>query len=89
MQLVPPDEIEGIVGAQRHSWQHLGRAVSADEQVYILHSTECIKHGVDLRLCRFSLAMDKHGIDATWMIDLTDRPVVLSIENDRLFARPA
>ena len=60
--LVPPSEIEGIVGAHRHAVSHFGRAVSSEQTVYILHSRECVDSGVDLRDCPFSVALDK-GID--------------------------
>lgn len=39
--LVPADQIEQIVGARRHPLAHLGRAVSAEQTVYILHSQRC------------------------------------------------
>ena len=71
--LVPPTEIEGIVGAQRDRTTHLGRAISAEEVVYVLHSQECLDSGADLRECPFSLALDlginprrwKHFLDQT------------------------
>jgi hypothetical protein len=40
--LVPPENIEEIVGVSRHHDQHWGRAVSAQRRVYILHSQECL-----------------------------------------------
>lgn len=61
--LVAKDAIEGIVGAKRHPVLHLGRAVSDEEMFYILHSQACRDSGVDLRSCRFSVALDDHGID--------------------------
>lgn len=77
-ELVDPTAIEGVVGASRHEVAHLGRAVSAEETVYILHSTSCKASGVDLRLCAYSVALDR-GINtndwARWM----DRAVVLDI----------
>ncbi|MFB7890316.1 hypothetical protein ACFCZ3_19920 [Cellulosimicrobium cellulans] len=56
--LVPPGRIEEIVGACRHDTKHLGRAVSAEKRVYVLHSWACIDSGIDLRECEFSRALD-------------------------------
>lgn len=60
--LVPTDQIEQIVGARRHPLTHLGRAVSAEQTVYILHSQGCKDQGIDLRECGYSKALDR-GID--------------------------
>ena len=57
-KLVPASKIEGIVGARRHPTNHQGRAVSAEQTVYVLHSKECLDSGIDLRRCPFSVAMD-------------------------------
>lgn len=81
-ELVPPDEIESIVGAPRHPTEHYARAVSEDETVYILHSQECKDSGVDLRKCPFSRALDK-GIDrplpwSGWRY-VIDRPVRVEV----------
>ncbi len=71
--LVPGDKIEQTVGATRHRTAHLGRAVSAEETVYILHSHDCLGSGVDLRDCSYSLALDR-GIDpAEWTEDVPTR----------------
>ena len=59
---VPADEIEAIVGIKRQSRLHFGRAVSAEEVFYILHSAECRNSTPDLRDCPFSVALDS-GID--------------------------
>jgi hypothetical protein len=63
--LVPTEDIERIVGASRHHTAHYGRAVSAEETVYILHSKECLNSGIDLRECQFSIALDR-GISIRW-----------------------
>jgi hypothetical protein len=77
--LVPADRIEAIVGARRHLIDHIGRAVSAEDTVYILHSHACKNSGIDLRDCPFSLALDD-GIDPTeW---LQDMPTRLAITDD-------
>lgn len=62
MEIVPSDQIEGIVGVPRHAFQHWGRAVSAEQRVYILHSVKCVNSGRDLRDCEFSRALAL-GID--------------------------
>jgi hypothetical protein len=83
-ELVDPTEIEQIVGAKRHRVQHLARAVSAEETLYILHSHECKDSGVDLRECPYSIALDL-GIDLhRWWRDREDQTVALAIMSGRL-----
>ena len=80
-ELVPADRIEQIVGAPRHPTDHIGRAVSSEATVYILHSRACLDSGVDLRQCDYSLALDE-GIDPTeWAEDV---PLRLAIVAGRL-----
>lgn len=82
--LVRSDEIETIVGAKRHGVQHLARAVSAEQMVYVLHSEKCKRSMPDLRECPYSVALD-HGIDLDDWQGFEDRPVVAAIVHDRLF----
>jgi hypothetical protein len=81
-ELVSSTVIESIVGVKRHQTAHYGRAVSAEQQVYILHSVECIEsvaaQTTDLRLCPFARAADT-GIDMDVWGGLEDRPVRLRI----------
>ena len=81
--LVSPDEIERIVGAERHATMHIGRAISSEQTVYILHSQQCKDSGIDLRDCDLSLALD-NGIDLAQWGGYEDRPVALGIIHDRL-----
>ena len=74
--LVPPSEIELIVGVNRHPTEHWGRADSVDHQVYVLHSRVCLETGRDLRSCPYSLALDR-GIDLDRWVE--DQPVPLAI----------
>lgn len=76
--LVPTDQIERIVGASRHPLRHLGRAVSAEQTVYILHSGRCYASGIDLRDCSYSRWLD-HGIDPAEWQGWEDKPVVLNV----------
>lgn len=71
------ETIEGIVGAKRHAVDHVGRAVTAESRVYILHSERCRAQYADLRECPYSRALDR-GIDARkrWA-GFLDRPVRL------------
>lgn len=81
-ELVPADQIEGIVGVDRHATEHWGRAVSAEETVYILHSQECQDSDVDLRRCPFTLALDRgiqHYLPWSGWRHVQDRPVRLEI----------
>lgn len=56
------NDIEAIVGIQRHSTVHYGRAVSATDQFYILHSRRCLRDFPDSMDCPFSFSM-LHGIN--------------------------
>lgn len=77
--LVDPSHIEQIVGVRRSRGWHYGRAVSAEQTVYILHSQRCLDSGIDLRECRFSLALDR-GIKLYAWDDMQDRPVILGLD---------
>lgn len=81
--LVPPDRIESLVGARRHRKAHIGRAVATEQTVYILHSQVCKNSGIDLRECRFSLALDRGIVAEQWQ-GQEDRPVFLGVWNERL-----
>lgn len=81
--LVNPDDIEQIVGTQRHPTRHYARAVSAEQTIYILHSAECRERYDDLRDCPWSLALDK-GIDEYDWSDREDRSVLVQLRAGRL-----
>ena len=74
--LVPTEDIERIVGVARRQTVHCGRAVSAEQRVYILHSKDCLDSGIDLRKCPFSLALDL-GISLHRWAKFEDLPVEL------------
>lgn len=77
--IVPAQDIERIVGVPRRQTEHWGRAVSAEQTVYILHSQECLADPFDLRDCEFSTALDQ-GIDpAEWVEDV---PVPLAVRSN-------
>lgn len=79
--LVDPARIETIVGARRHRTRHIGRAVTADRAVYVLHPHACLARTPDLRDCRYARALD-HGIDpAEWR---PDTPVRLALVRGRV-----
>ena len=80
--LVPADEIEQIVGIERHPTRHYARAVSAEQIVYILHSQRCKASGRDLRDCLFSQALDT-GIDEYDWSDMEDQAVRVTINRRR------
>lgn len=74
----PAALIESTVGASRHPTDHIGRAESSRQTVYVLHSRQCVDSTPDLRDCEYSLALDD-GIDADAWEGFEDRPVVLRI----------
>ena len=77
--LVPPEDIEQIVGEPRDATMHTGRAVTAEQRVYILHSQACRDSGIDVRDCPFSVALDR-GVDLSlWEKDV---PVLLGVTDD-------
>jgi hypothetical protein len=79
---VPAEDIERIVGMERHPTEHWGRAVSAEQTVYIMHSQECRDSATDLRECPFSLALDRgieHAFPWTGWRRVQDQPVRLEI----------
>ena len=81
-RLESPAKIEGIVGAKRHATEHIGRAVSAEQRVYILHSRDCLDSGIDLRECEFSVALDRgieHAIPWSGWRRVQDRPVRVQV----------
>lgn len=76
--LVDPGDIEMIVGSDRHQVDHRGRAVSAEQRVYILHSHRCRERYRDLRECPYSKVLDR-GIDLEHWAGFEDQPVRLWI----------
>lgn len=85
-EIVPATLVEEIVGVKRHITRHYARAVSAEQTVYILHSQECLDSGIDLRDCRFSVALDR-GIEEDDWFDVEDQPVVVRIQHGYLVPR--
>lgn len=85
---IPANTIEQIVDATRHPLEHIGRAVSTEETIYILHSGECYKTFNDLRDCPFSKALDR-GIDREQWEPYEDRPVKLRVSPRTMRLWPA
>ena len=77
---VDSSAIEGIVGVKRHPVNHYGRAVSAEQTVYVLHSQRCVDEVPDLN-CAYTAGLDE-GIDVDRWVQ--DASVVLAIEDSRL-----
>ncbi len=77
--LVDPTKIEQIVGAQRHPTEHLAKAITDTQIVYILHSQECLGSGIDLRECPYSKSLDEHGLEPLNWAACEDRTVTLEI----------
>ena len=81
--LVDSSSIEAIVGTSRHATAHYGRAISAEQVVFILHSQACLDARADLRTCAFSRALDR-GIDPARFPE--DTPVRLALQAGLLVA---
>ena len=81
--LVDPSHIERIVGARRRLSTHVGRLVTAEDTVYILHSTDCLTEHPDLRDCPYSRALDlslgEHWRAPDLWAACRDEPVTLAI----------
>lgn len=78
---VPASLIERSVGVKRRQVEHVARAVSAEQTVYILHPHECSARYDDLHDCPWSLALDE-GIDpAEWIWDV---PVTVRVRDGLL-----
>lgn len=73
--LVNAKDIENIVGCMRDPHLHIGRFVTEEQCVYILHSRYCLDSGIDLRECTYSLALD-NGFD----IWTHDKPIRLTVD---------
>lgn len=84
--LVPASDIERIVGTHRRNTDHIARAVSDEQTVYILHSHQCKDRRDDLRDCPFSRALD-NGINLDEWAESMDRPVSVGIRED-VIGRP-
>lgn len=79
--LVPSHLIEDIVGVKRHPDHHIGRAVSSEEMMYILHSRQCFSE--DMLNCEFTWALDR-GIEMSKWGHHLDIPVKLEIDGGHL-----
>lgn len=80
--LVDPDRIEKIVGMPRHPTEHYARAITAEQEVYILHSEQCRSTTPDLRDCPFSRALDRgivHHVPWSGWRRVQDRPVRVEV----------
>ena len=77
-EVIRANFVESIVGVMRHETKHFGRAVSAEGVMYILHSCECVRTGIDPRECPYSVALDL-GIDPLLWAHQQDCVVVLAI----------
>ena len=74
---------EHIVGHKRRPGLHLARMVSQEKVAYVLHSSDCLNSGIELRTCVYSQALGR-GIDQHLWRGYLDRPVVLTIATGHL-----
>lgn len=82
--LVPADEIERLVGVERHPTVHYGHDAADARTFYILHSQQCLDSGIDLRECSFSTALDYHGVDPKLWEHYAKRPIPLTFQMGRV-----
>lgn len=87
-RLESSETIEATVGINRHPVHHFGRAVSAEQRVYVLHSVACRSNELrDLRECEYSLALDL-GIEPEQWRGSEDQTVGLIIDPNTGKLRP-
>ncbi len=78
-KLESSETIEATVGSQRHPVRHIGRAVSAEQRVYVLHSERCrADFGKGLTSCPYSRALDLGILPQEWA-GFEDMAVALKI----------
>ncbi|WZH36253.1 MAG: hypothetical protein PIR02_16015 [Microbacterium enclense] len=82
-RLEPADTIEAKVGAKRHPTDHIARAVSITQRVYLLHPQACLDEtasvGTTLQDCPYSHALDRGIHRALWR-PYQDQPVIVRID---------
>lgn len=82
--LVDPSDIVNLVGRPRHPSEHWGRVVTADSQVYVLHSSQCVDRskvlGETVISCLYSHALDDIDEDL-WPDEALDTPVLLEVDS--------
>ncbi len=82
-EIVPADQIEGLVGIERHAIHHYAR-VNSDEQIfYVLHSKSCLSLERPITQCGFTYALDR-GIDEYLWSDFMDTPVRVRVRGGDL-----
>lgn len=90
-RIVPSDQIEDLVGAERDPDVHFARAIDEEDEygtVYILHSDTCRNSGIDLRSCAYSIALDEGILPDEWE-DSFNKPVPVLINKEgRLIPAP-
>lgn len=83
VKVVPSDEIEEIVGCLRFKDKHVGYVMSSRKTVYVMHSHYCRDSNVDLRQCKYSLAIED-GIDEEVWSGHMDKPMFVEVEDNTL-----
>ena len=82
VNVIPPEEVEDIVGAKRHPTNHIAH-VNADGW-NILHSQDCFDHKDEhpLENCAFTKAALLTDFVSTEWAEFFDRPVIVGIPSD-------
>lgn len=81
-ELVDPQQIEFIVGRDRHLTRHYGRLDPESGYMFILHSQHCVETQDDLRECIYSKALDKGMAPVSGWGEYINRPVHLHINEN-------
>lgn len=76
------ENIEEIVGVPRDPVDHIARAVTEEEVVYILHSSVC----EDIYTCEYTEALDR-GIDLNIWQHYADTPIAVEVVDGWLTPR--
>ena len=81
---IPAEEVETLVGRQRHETLHFARADTKAQRTYVLHSVECLNiEGLPSPSCAFITAQEQ-GIDEVsgeWE-GCEDQPIQIEIDDD-------
>ena len=80
VNIIPPDEIEELVGSARLFDKHVGRVITAERRFVLMHSEQCLQEYDDLRDCPYSQSMQSNFYSGRWE---SHRDEAMLVELDR------